>query len=67
MTTGHILRRIAASHDFTALEKRYLEELVKRDTAATPPPCDRCRHLIDTGDYTYCDRLGVCIPDEVPR
>lgn len=67
MTTGHILRRIAASHDFTALEKRYLEELIERDTAAPPPPCDRCRHLIDTGDYTYCDRLGVCIPDEVPR
>lgn len=67
MTTGHILRRIAASHDFTALEKRYLEKLIERDTADPPPPCDRCRHLIDTGDYTYCDRLGVCIPDEVPR
>lgn len=67
MNTDHILRRIAASHDFTALEKRYLEKLIERDTADPPPPCDRCRHLIDTGDYTYCDRLGVCIPDEVPK
>lgn len=67
MTTDHLLRRIAASRDFTATEKRYLEELIERDTSSPPPPCDRCRHLIDTGDYTYCDRLGVCIPDEVPR
>lgn len=66
MTTEHILRRIAASRDFTAMEKRYLEELIERDTAP-PPPCDHCRHLVDTGDYTYCERLGVCIPDEVPR
>lgn len=66
MTTEHILRRIAASKDFTALEKRYLETLIARDHTA-PPPCDRCRHLVDTGDYTYCDRRGVCIPDEVPR
>lgn len=56
-------RHIRRSGDFTAMEKRYLEQLVEAANADPPPPCGRCRHLVDTGDYTYCGRRGVCIPE----
>lgn len=67
MMTDHLLRRILDSRDFTAMEKRYLEDLIRADTTQGPPPCYRCAHRIDTGEYTYCARRGVCIPKEAPR
>lgn len=62
--TERLKRRIRHSGDFTAIEKRWLEQFIETAETDPPPPCGRCRHLIDTGDYTYCERRGVCIPEE---
>lgn len=51
--------RILRSGDFTAMEKRYLEQLIDRDRIE-PPPCEACVHLVQVGEKLLCGRRGAC-------
>lgn len=60
MNRETLKRRILHSGDFTALEKRYLEQLIDRERIEPPPPCEQCVHLAETEGKLLCMRRGVC-------
>lgn len=60
MNRETLKRRILRSGDFTALEKRYLEQLIDRERIEPPPPCEQCAHLVERGGKLLCGRRGEC-------
>lgn len=67
-----LLRRIVLSHELTALEKRYLEELVNhqrdgwwmRDAQSGEIFCSRCDWIPTWGDENYCANCGAKMIDK---
>ena len=60
MNHQNLKTRIFRSGDFTALEKRYLEQLIDRERIEPPPPCEQCIHLAEDEGKLLCMRRGVC-------